>query len=178
MVDVQTISIVVAAVSVFIAAINSIYSSRRAEQNDQQMLETRQAQLFSQISSWWRTRDAVKAYGNVRYKYTQDFLQNQLSFDEYFGKYHVTADPEAYADQMTLWTFFEGIGVLVKKGLIAVELVEDLLSQRIIWIWENLLGPFVAGVRKYTDEPTQYDSIEYLSTVMKQRAEQQATVST
>jgi uncharacterized membrane protein len=40
MTDVQTISIVVAAVGVFIAAINSIYSSRRAEEQRQDTLET------------------------------------------------------------------------------------------------------------------------------------------
>jgi hypothetical protein len=57
----------------------------------------------------------------------------------------------------------------VKKGLIDVELVEDLLSQRIIWIWENLLDPFVSEVRKDTDDPTQYDSIEYLYNLMKHR---------
>ncbi len=35
---------------------------------------------------------------------------------------------------MSIWAFFEGIGVLVKKGLIDVELIEDLLANRIIWI--------------------------------------------
>jgi hypothetical protein len=100
--DVETATVLVAGISVVIGVINSIVSSRRAAQNDQMMLETRQAQLFTQINSWWRTRDGVKAYGNVRYKYARDFLDNQLSFDEYFGKYHVTADLEAYADQMTL----------------------------------------------------------------------------
>jgi len=64
MVDVQTISIVVAAAGLFIAAINSIYSSRRAEEQrqltletQQHALETRQAQLFTQIQNWWNARE-------------------------------------------------------------------------------------------------------------------------
>jgi hypothetical protein len=70
---------------------------------------------------------------------------------------------------MTLNTFFEGVGVLVKKGLIDIELVEDLLSQRIIWYWEHMMGPRIDYVRKAMDDPTQYDSIEYLYHEMKHR---------
>jgi hypothetical protein len=61
-----------------------------------------------------------------------------------------------------LMTFIKGIGILVKKGLIDIELVEDLLSQRIIWIWEQGLGPNVEVIRKNADDPTQYDPVEYL----------------
>lgn len=47
--DIQTISIVIAAVGVFIAAMNSVYSSREAWQQRQTEIETRQAELFMQI---------------------------------------------------------------------------------------------------------------------------------
>jgi ABC-type spermidine/putrescine transport system permease subunit II len=50
MTELQSISVVIgiltACVSVVVGVINSILSSRRAEKNDQQILETRQAQLF------------------------------------------------------------------------------------------------------------------------------------
>jgi hypothetical protein len=166
--DVQTISVVIAAVSVVIGVINSILSSRRAAQNDQLMLETRQAQLFTQINSWWRTRDAVKAYGNVRYVYSQEYLKTK-DFDDFLSKYHINVDPEAYADQMTLWAFLEGIGVLVKRRLIDIDMVKDLLSERIVWFWENLFAPNIDQIRKLTDDPTQYDHIEYLYHEMKRR---------
>jgi hypothetical protein len=64
----------------------------------------------------------------------------------------------------------------VKKGLIDISLVEDLFSKRIIWIWENILGQGIDKVRSYADDPTQYDSIEYLYNLMKKR-EQQASSS-
>jgi hypothetical protein len=165
--DLQTITVVIAGISVIIGVINSILSSRRAAQNDQMMLETRQAQLFAQIHSWWRSRDGAKAYGKVRYTYN-DFLQ-KMGMEDYLEKYGATGDIDVYADQMTLNAFFEGVGVLVKKGLIDIDLVEDLLSQRIIWYWENMLGSMVDYVREKTDDPTQYDSIEYLYHEMKHR---------
>jgi len=45
----QTISVVIAAASVVIGVINSIYSSRIAEKQRQTQIDSRQAQLFMQI---------------------------------------------------------------------------------------------------------------------------------
>ncbi|MCW4040091.1 MAG: hypothetical protein NWE83_04975 [Candidatus Bathyarchaeota archaeon] len=47
--DVQTISITVAGIGIFIAAINSIISRRKADQQRQTEIETRQAELFMQL---------------------------------------------------------------------------------------------------------------------------------
>ena len=159
MTDVQTISIVVAAVGVLIAAVNSIISSRRAEEQrqlsletQQLALETRQAQLFAQVYNRWSQRNTVKAYGVVRYKHKWTDLKDWLS------KYGADVDPEAYADAMTLNAFFEGLGVLVKKGLIDIELVEDLFSQRIIWYWEEMHQRAIHDIREFTKDPTQYDT--------------------
>lgn len=71
----------------------------------------------------------------------------------------------------------EGIGVLVRKGLIDIELVEDLFSKRFTWIWENLIGPNLDYVRKLSDDPSKYNHMEYLYDLMKQR-EQQAAINT
>jgi hypothetical protein len=168
-VSIETISIVIAAVSVVIGVINSIRSNQKAEEQRQTEIETRQAQLFTQIHSWWRSRDAVKAYGNLRYKYYEDLVAHNMNRADYLKKYGAAADSEAYADHLTLWAFFEGIGVLVKKDLIDVELVEDLFSGRIIWIYEHFIQPSLEEIRKGADDPTQWDSFEYLYNTMKQR---------
>ena len=68
----------------------------------------------------------------------------------------------------TLNAFFEGVGVLVKKRLIDIELVEDLLSQRILWYWEKT-KPIATVIRRELNDPTQLDSVEYLYNQMKQR---------
>jgi hypothetical protein len=105
----------------------------------------------------------VKAYGLVRYKY------EWTDFADWLTKFHPAIDPEAYADFMTLNSTFEGLGVLVKKGLLDVSFVEDLFSQRIIWYWENVHQPIQKDTRAYTSDPTQYDHIEYLCDQLKQR---------
>jgi hypothetical protein len=65
--------------------------------------------------------------------------------------------------------FFEGLGVLVKKGLIDISLIEDLFSQRIIWYWENIASTTVEELVKFTDDPKKYDHIEHLYHEMKHR---------
>ena len=62
---------------------------------------------------------------------------------------------ESYADELTLAVFIECIGVLVKKDLIDIELVEDLLSQRIIRFWESGFGQNVDYIRKQANDPNQ-----------------------
>ena len=138
MTELQSISVVIgiltACVSVVIGVINSIMSSRRAEKNDEQMLETRQAQLFMQIYNRWNTKAMAEQYGRVRYSYDINSYEDWAKLTGYdTGK---VTDFNVYSDVQSMANFFEGIGVLVQRGLINIELVEDLLANRVIWFWE------------------------------------------
>jgi hypothetical protein len=161
---------VITAIGVIAALLNYVFTSRRAAQNDQMMLETRQAQLFMQVYNRWNFRDFTKSYGAVRYKYDHNS-------DEYRKKIHepmATApshnlDLDMYADYQTLATFVEGLGILVKRGLIDITMVDDLFARRIIWFWEEYMTQFVGHYRQLLSDPTLYDSTEYLYNIMKQR---------
>jgi len=96
--------------------------------------------------------------------------------DDAFRKYGADVDIDAYSNLQILHNFYEGIGILVKRNLINISMVEDLFSQRIIWHWERFNHAFIAA-RELTEDPTQYDSIEYLYNELKKR-QQQATTST
>jgi hypothetical protein len=61
------------------------------------------------------------------------------------------------------------MGVLVMKGLVDIALIEDLLSERVIWYWEQALEPIIGEIRKMTNDPTQADHVEYLYHEMKHR---------
>jgi hypothetical protein len=141
--DLQTISITIgiltACITVIIGVVNSIQSNKRAELNDQQTLETRQAQLYMQVYNRWNSREMSNAYQQVRYVYQIEY--EGLSYDEVRSKFGPKVNPEAAANIFMLGTFFEGLGVLVKKGLIDITLIEDLLSQRVIWWYETAIYP-------------------------------------
>ena len=174
MVDVQTISIVVAAAGVFIAAINSIYSSRRSAKNDELTLETRQAQLFMQIYNRWNSFDLANAYGHIRYQLLpeindyRDYLEN---FDPREG-----GNLRAFSQLLLIYTYFEGLGMLVKKGLLDIELVSDLFDERIRWLGEEMMQ-YITAIRKRYNDPTRYDSIEYLYAALKQYEQRSTAVN-
>ncbi|MHA2217671.1 MAG: DUF4760 domain-containing protein [Candidatus Hodarchaeales archaeon] len=140
-------------------------SSRRAEKNDEQSLETRQAQLFMQLYGRWASHDFSRAYGAVRYKNPEGTV-DQILQDL------LTRNPDlnlpAYADYQMLMAYFEGLGLLVKNGLIDIQFVDDLFSHRIIWYWE-MMQPTFNRLRKSLNDPNLYDSIEYLYHEMKHR---------
>ena len=72
-----------------------------------------------------------------------------------------------FADYHNLAQFFEGIGVLVKRQLIDIDLVEDLLSDRVLWWWE-MYQPICIGARQVTNDPEMYENMEYLYMMPKQ----------
>ena len=72
-------------------------------------------------------------------------------------------------------TFFEGIGVLLKRKLIDIELVDDLFSEPIRTLWVNM-KPMIDGSRKYLNQPRVFEWFEYLYNEMKKREQQQARV--
>jgi hypothetical protein len=172
--DVQTISIMVAAAGVFLAAINQIVSRRREEQQ-------RETQLFMQLYNRWNTKAMAQTYGRLRYFYEfgtrqqWETLINKKMGEKWQGTLQENQQNiDIYSDFQSMTEFFEGIGVLVKRHLIDVDLVEDLLANRIIWWW-NTQGDLFLEARKVLGDPKLYNDTEYLYNSMIQR--QQATLS-
>ena len=174
--DVQTISIALGGIGLFIAAINSIISSRKADQQHQTEIETRQAELFMNVYNRWNTRDIQTAYGNVRHLDRR--WQQYTNIDDHLSKFSVASgnpeNLERWFHGQILVTYFEGLGMLVKKGLIDIDMVDDLLAGRIRWFWETI-EPVANNFREYVNDPRLYDSIEYLYNAIVKH-EQQVTV--
>lgn len=69
-------------------------------------------------------------------------------------------------------SFFEGVGVLVKRGLVDVSLIEDLLLIHTLTTWEKV-EPIIQELRKLYGDQRTMRNFEYLYTTIKQR--EQAT---
>lgn len=148
MADIQTLSIALAAVGIFIAAINSILSNRRADQQ-------RQTELFMNIYN--RFQD--KEFGKTMFRIETEYLWTDL--DEFEQKYGIETNLEVYAEINSIARYFEGVGVLVKEGLIDIILVYELLMQQILVFWEYY-GALALAVRVTSGDPKVYDCVEYL----------------
>jgi hypothetical protein len=151
MVTVETISIVFTGLSVSLAAVYYIMTLRNTQRNQQLQLETRQAQLFSFLMDKMDSVEWWQHYLTIRD--AQD-----RTYDEWI---EIIRDPLHYGGLMSIVTFFNHIGWLVKKGLIELETVRETMSPNIIRIYENTRSGFDEYERR-TKTPQRHSYLEFL----------------
>lgn len=175
--DLQTVSTIIGIIigtTGFVAGIiQYIMSSRKADRTRNITLETRQAQLFMQIYNRWTSLEYSKAYLETRHIYGSQWNTIE-DYQKLMGRWNLKEDLETAGRHQSLYTFFEGIGMLVKRKLVDIDLVEDLFAGRIIWYWEKF-GEWIKFDRKQSNDPQYGDSIEYLYYEMKKRQQQTIT---
>ncbi len=160
-------------VSVMVAAVYYMFTLRinmRTQQlalkSQEQNLDTRQAQLFMQLYSIYESKDFLKDYTDMwRYDYTD--------INDWMQKYHPLKNPEAYASFMRVGRFYEGVGLLVEKKLISMDLVTELMREAIIFNWDRL-KVYAYGQREITHMPI-WARFENLASEVRSRQPEAAT---
>ena len=159
MTDVQTIGVLVTATSVSIAAIYYAFTLRINLKNQelslktqelalkaqQHNLETRQAQLFMQIYDHFLNATFLN-------NYQLTMQQKWGNYEDYMKKYGPEKNPEEFNRFQTLTTFFQGVGILVDRGLVDLGLIHDFASATTIASWERF-KPIVYGLRAEKGDP-------------------------
>jgi hypothetical protein len=163
MISIETLSIVFTGLSISLAAFYYINTLRNSQRAQQLTLETRQAQLFMQIYDRWSSREITKMEWEFKNWEWDDF-------DDYMRKYN--SDVESISVRAVIGKYYEGIGVLIKRGLIDPALVDDLMSSAILSYWEKW-GPVVEEWRVLMGMPQASEYQEYLYNVIKAIAEEQ-----
>jgi len=130
----------------------TLESQELTRKAQEQALETRQAQLF--MSIYTRVNEV---------EFWKNFLDIQQweweSFEEYNEKY--VSRTEMRAKFYSVGTFFEGMGVMVKRDLIDVTVVDDLLSGPIMSVWQKF-EPIILEDRRRRNMPTIWEWFGYL----------------
>jgi hypothetical protein len=111
-------------------------------------------QLFQLISA----EDTMRNWGeliNMEWKDYEDFMQ----------KYGPKANPKAWYSMGAVGAFYEGIGVLVYRGLIDIDLVAELMARRITMYWEKI-SPISLEMGKRMNQPVDM-RLEYLYNEVK-----------
>jgi len=125
----------------------------------EQALETRQADLFMGLYETYRSHEFRKLWYEIMFHYTWK------DWDEYWEKYGPINNLSAFINLNTVSAFYEGIGVLVKRGLIEIAMVEELMHTSVKLTWEKL-GPMIKQGRTRTDveapAPRLFPHFEYL----------------
>ena len=163
MVDAQGISIIFAGLSIAASIVYYASVLRNANKTQQTQLETRQAQLFMQIFNQWNTTEFGLQYQRcMNWEWTD--------VDDFYTKYWSSVE-DANRFRM-ISRFFEGIGVLVHRGLIDVTLVDDLMSGETMRFWE-MFAPVIEEMRIRLNWPQAVEWVEYLYNEVKAIYDQQ-----
>jgi hypothetical protein len=148
-VNVATVSVVIAAASVVAASIYYSFLIRN-------QTRVRRADLVMRLYATWDSLEFQEAFHTV---YWADFHDYDSAIAVLEGRRHVGT---------YLFTFFDEVGVLLRRDLIDFDLVDDLLGNSARQMWEKI-QPVIEEARVRSDDPRLYESFEYLYDEMKRR---------
>lgn len=115
--------------------------------------ETRQTQLFMNVYNRFQDPDFTKMWINLMQREWKDV-------DDYWKKYDAMD-----SDVLSVQTFFEGIGVLLKNKLIDPDFVYELMPTMVTSLWKKYES-IVLSVREFSGYPQYWRPLEYLSDCM------------
>jgi len=156
MVDIQTVSIVIASTSVVLAAIYYILSLRH-------QTKLRQTDLVMRLYSDYRSNEFREALIKVMNLQFEDYKDYVKKYGPWFS------DEPAHKAMAMVAMFFEGIGILLYKKLIDASLTYDLFSFAPIKLYWEKMKPVILGLREQYNEPKIFEWFEYLYNEMKKR---------
>jgi hypothetical protein len=151
MFEVSTLSILVASISVVIGVIFAILEVRRS-------VRTRNMDLVMRI-----------VLATLSKEFRQALIKINRSEFKNYEDYVNTAEPEA----QQIGGFFEGLGLLIHKKIVDIDLVGDLWDPTLTW---EKLKLYAQGVRKEVDDPRVYEWFEYFANEMQKRKQQLTTI--
>ncbi len=155
----QSVSYIAGALGVCIAAVYYVMNLRVQQDNMKNTLETRQAQLFKEFLKTQESYEFSKMFQEIFYDWSW------RDFDEYMSKYGKT-NIDARTKMTVVFGFFEGLGIMVRRGLISADLVYEFNYNSIIGFWERY-SPIVMALRQSFNSPQFYEPIEWLYGEMK-----------
>jgi hypothetical protein len=158
MADVQTISVVVAATSVVIAAIALVIQGKKAEKARKTELI---AQLFSPLSSPTFTSQWDDIVHHWEWTDYDDFLNRYILKNSEATKY------------ISMASFFGCLGLLVEMGLLDINIVHKWAPEACMSFWEKL-EPVVKEQKKRLKAqgrmvPKIWENVEYLYNELQMR---------
>ncbi len=158
MIDIPSISALVAAVGVLVGVVFAVLELRSATRQ-------RRTELLVNIYSNWATREWASALEKVRTRESKDFR-------EYAKEYGLTEFYQVMA-------VFEGLGHLMHRNLIDKDLVCELMNESTKMAWEKV-KPMVEDARKRIAQrkPGEYIPVykwwEYVYNEVKKREQRLA----
>ena len=160
--DIPTLTGIIAAVGVLVGVVFATLQLR-------DLVKTRQTDLVMKLYETFDSREFQDAWVET--------LRMEFSdYKDYLRKYGGTSEKPSYVSVNMVAGFFEGLGILLRRKLIDIALVDDLFSSDIMLGWHKM-KPIIEGWRKQFNRPQMSEWFEYLHDEMQKREEQLAQAS-
>jgi len=137
-----------------VGVVIALQQLRDIKQTRQTELETRQAQLFMGLLDTLRSPEFRRQWHITESAEWRDF-------DDFSERYSPEKAPEVLTAFTSVFAYFESVGVLVKKKLIDISLVDGLLALSIIGAWRRY-EPILKGDMEYFQRPNLWEGFEYI----------------
>ena len=147
MLDIPSISAVVAAVGVIVGVVLTYLEIRS-------LVRTGKTDLVTSIYSTVSTREYLEAWEKFRDREITDLNECKKEY--------------GFIELNIVMTRYDQIGALLRRKLIDVELVQDLFGSTVISIWEKLKKP-ILEYEKRLGKPHVWKAFEYLYNEMQKR---------
>ena len=152
-IDIQTVSIVIASAGVLAGVIYYILEIRHQSR-------LRQTESLIRLSPWFNmsareVQEAITQVCSIKYKNYDDYLE------KYSGKTEDTT-------LKILGNYFEGVGILVHRKLVGADIVYDFWGDLVSSMWDDFRS-LIAEMRKDSGDVNMFRFWEYLSNEMKMR---------
>ena len=157
----QTLFQFLQTVGILVGVYYYISTIRSNQKNQQMQLETRQAQLFMHIFNRFQEVEFRKNFNEIMTREWKDY-------DDWDRKYGRYTNPTAQAISSSIALFFEGLGVLLKRGLLDIDIVGELMSTPVRRYWEKT-NPIIIEMRDRSNREGALSSAEYLYDEMMKR---------
>jgi hypothetical protein len=132
----------------------------------QNQRKARQAQLLMSLYETYRSQEFRLTKMKIKNLEYTDFL-------DFWKQYGYEENPEFWAEWFSVAAFFNGIGVLVRRNMIDIGLVEELMSNIIVNMWGKMGGIILEWRKLVVDEKERkYDMLhgfEYLFNQIRTR---------
>jgi hypothetical protein len=156
-VDITEISAVVAAAGVLVGVVYYILDMRH-------QARTRKTEMVMRLYSAWQSKelsDATLKVWNLEFKDYDDFVKR-------YGPWY--SETEVYSAFRMVCIFFDGIGILLLRKLVDIEMVSSILLMPITTTWEKVRLLIEGGRRQLN--PYLFRDFEYLYNEVKKREPQ------
>ena len=158
MADLETLLTYLTLISVPVGVFYHVLTLNNTRKNQKTQLETRQAQLFMQIYQDMSSPEHYIRSNELLHMEWEDW-------DDYYRKYGSENNPDAYALRCSMWYRLNGVGLLVKAGLIDVDRVYDLMSETILPHWKKW-GDIILMIREQYNIPGYLVGFEFIAEEM------------